>query len=85
MARYYIDCDEGGRVRASSPDTATVGPLLEVPQGFTPETQLDYRLQNGVLVHEPLPAEAPLPTEGERLAALEAAVIELALGGGLSG
>ena len=84
MAKFYLDCEEGGRVRCSSVDTP-VGALMRVPKGFTSETQMDYRLQNGVLVHDPLPSEAPMLTEGERLAALEAAVLELALGGGVDG
>jgi hypothetical protein len=56
-----------------------------VPEGFTLETQQDYRMENGELVYDPLPPAPPVPTEAERLAAVEAALLELALGGELYG
>ncbi len=84
MESYYIDCAEGGRVRAASSDTP-VGALLVVPEGFTPETQQDYRMEGGALIYDPLPPAPPVPTEAERLTAVEAALLELALGGELYG
>ncbi|MEA4999676.1 MAG: hypothetical protein VB087_09850 [Candidatus Limiplasma sp.] len=84
MESYYIDCAEGGRVRAASGDTP-VGVLMAVPEGFTPENQMDYRMENGELLYDPLPEEPPMPTDAQRLAAVEAALLELALGGELDG
>lgn len=71
MARYFIDCLEGERVKGTSKDTP-IGHWMEVPDGFTCERQHDYRLENGALVYDPLPQEPAAMTESARLAALEA-------------
>ena len=82
----YVVTDGQGRVTASSMDTVLVGGAeIAPPEGWSTDNEMDWRVVDGVWVYDPLPEEAPLPTDAERLAALEAALLELALGGGLGG
>ena len=67
----YIITDDTGRVCASSPTDFLVGAVeVEMPEGFDDILQHDWRLENGVLVHEPEEAQVT-PTPQERIAALE--------------
>lgn len=58
---------------------------MEFPEGFDFAKQRDWRLEDGALVHDPLPEAPPIPTDAERLASLEAAMLEMILGGGAGG
>lgn len=87
MTRLYISLDDDGRIAATSPSFPCVESEMafDFPPEFDVTKQKEYRIIDGTLVHAPLPVEPPVPTEAERLAALEAAVLELALGGALDG
>jgi len=83
----HTKVDAQGRITATSKThTCGEGEVLQTyPEGFEFEKQNEWRIQNGVLIHDPLPQDQPAPTEAERLAAVEAALLELAMGGALDG
>ena len=71
----YVITDDQGRVRVSYTGHAPQGAVEVVPpEGWDAEHQQDWRLINGVLVHDPLPAPEVIhtPTLNERVAAVEA-------------
>ena len=73
-----IVLDAQGRVVASSMDTFLAdGIEIELPEGFDPEHQHDWRLEDGTLVYDPLP-EDPSPTLSP-LEILEARMDEMVL------
>lgn len=71
----YVITDDQGRVRVSYTGHAPQGAVeVAPPEGWDAERQQDWRLIDGVLVHdpEPEPEVVPTPTLGERMAAVEA-------------
>ena len=82
----YIIVDDAARVRVTYASHAPAEAVeVAEPEGWEPERQHDWRLEDGALVHDPLPEASPIPTDAERLAALEAAMLETILGGGVDG
>lgn len=87
----YVQLDEGGRIVCSSEDGASVPGSVEfgLPDGFDFARQRDYRLVDGVLVHDPEPpseeeVEAAMRAEfdetaPDRLSALEASTDDVLL------
>ena len=74
----YAVTDYTGRIRATSEDTLLAGGIeLEPPEGFSPEHQHDWRLEEGALVYDPLPEE-PSPALSP-LEILEARMDEMVL------
>lgn len=70
----YIITDETGRVRASSPTDCLVDAVeVKTPEGFDGENLHDWRLFDGALLYDPVPAQ-DMPTQEERIAALEARI-----------
>ena len=58
----YVITDDQGRVRVSYTGHAPQGAVEVVPpEGWDAEHQQDWRLINGVLVHDPEPEPEPLP------------------------
>lgn len=64
----YVITDDQGRVRVSYTGHAPQGAVeVAPPEGWDAERQQDWRLIDGVLVHdpEPEPEVVPTPTLGE--------------------
>lgn len=84
--KMYVVTEQTGRIIASSTEAGLVGAeCIEVPDTYEMVNQADYRVEHGVLVHDPQPIDTAHPTTADRLAAVESALLELALGGGLGG
>lgn len=82
----YIIVDDAARVRVTYASHAPAAAVeVAEPEGWEPEHQHDWRLEGGALVHDPLPEAPPMPTLQEQVDAISAALLELALGGGIGG
>ncbi len=82
----FVVTDTGGRVVATSPEATLLQSVeADMPDGWDASHQEDWVLIDGEWQYDPLPPAPPVPTEAERLAAVEAALLELALGGELYG
>lgn len=85
--KMHVLLDTDDRIAATSERYACSEQeiMYDFPPDFDFDQQQAYRIVDNELVHDPLPNELLVPTEGERLAAVEAALLELALGGELYG
>ena len=65
----YVILDASGRIVGSS-DNALVGATeVATPDGWDAEHQHNWRVEGGVLVHDPLPEPEPVPNSIEDLTA----------------
>lgn len=65
----YVISDANGRIVGSS-DSGLVGATeVATPDGWDTEHQHDWRMEDGVLEHDPLPEPEEAETETERLKA----------------
>ncbi|MEA5016837.1 MAG: hypothetical protein VB099_20005 [Candidatus Limiplasma sp.] len=63
-----IALDAEGRVIACSFDSPLKDAVeIEPPEGFDPERQNDWRMEEGALVYDPLPEAEPVPTPLEAM------------------
>lgn len=77
MAKRWVKFDTEGRLNSYADEGYHCGDgevLASIPKDFDPAKLHDYVYKDGVVIYDPIPAVEPddTPTEGERIAALEA-------------
>lgn len=80
MKKLHVKTDDTGRVAAASFDYA-LGEgetVLTAPEGFAMESAHDWRMEGGVLVHDPLPTPEPPPDPMDELKGDSELLLEMA-------
>jgi|GEM_PF-5033706 len=86
MTKYYVVLTGDLRIGAVAKDYPMSDTPMQVdlPEDFNIRRSMDYRLVDGVVIHDPLPAPAPVPSETDLLTAavvdLQYQIIMLGLG-----
>ncbi len=82
--KAWVLTDENGRVTAMAiSGKLDAGTETDLPEGYDPERQQDWRLVSGQWVHDPVPIVHDVTLE-EQVAALSEAVMGLLMGGNAS-
>lgn len=70
MAKYYYKLNDEGRIGLTAPvgfGVPAEEDIFDFPEGFDFDKQLDYKIIDGELVHDPIQEPDPEPTTDDIL------------------